>query len=58
MKGYKITACCPNECVAQSFVEHWHSKGYEANAIERVMISDDGTRLGSWVVIRSTKPQK
>jgi len=57
-QGYRIAATCPNETIAQSFVEFWNRKGYIAQTVERVMISDDGTRLGNWVVLKSTRKAK
>ena len=52
---YKLTACCPNQTVAQSFVEYWTRKGYTACAVEEMHIAKCGQVLGAWSVYRTTK---
>ena len=54
---YKLTATCPNETVAESFVEYWKRKGYECLKVQRSIYSNDGLQMGSWSVYRTTKKQ-
>jgi hypothetical protein len=44
---YKLSATCPNENVAESFVEFWTRKGYMAHKIQEATYSNDGLFLGS-----------
>ena len=57
MKKYNITAVCPNETVAESFVEYWKHKGYECIKVQQSIYSNDGLQMGSWAVYRTTKKQ-
>ena len=57
MKKYNITAVCPNETVAESFVEYWKHKGYECIKAQQSIYSTDGLQMGSWAVYRTTKKQ-
>tara|TARA_R100001129_G_scaffold147717_1_gene109214 strand:- start:1419 stop:1622 length:204 start_codon:yes stop_codon:yes gene_type:complete len=55
VQRYKLTACCPNETVAESFVEYWTRKGYTARAVEEWQFAKCGQVLGAWSVYRTTK---
>jgi len=55
MKKYNITAVCPNETVAESFVEYWKRKGYECHKMQQAQYCNDGLQMGSWSVYKSTK---
>ena len=57
MKKYNIAAVCPNETVAESFVEFWTSKGYMAHKIQEAKYTNDGLFMGAWAVYRTTKKQ-
>lgn len=55
LERYTLTACCPNQTVAESFVEYWTRKGYTARAVEELQIGKCGHVLGAWSVYRTTK---
>jgi hypothetical protein len=54
---YKLTATCPNESVAESFVEFWTRKGYMAHKIQEAKYTNGGLFMGAWSVYRTTKKQ-